>query len=68
MYIRGGSRISRKGVHMYKSFCGWGGGCFVYLIIIFLKSAMKMNNLVSLRQNYFIFIEYFKTGRGGGSN
>ena len=29
---------------------------------------MKMNKLVSLRSNYFIFIGYLKTGDGGGSS
>ena len=24
--LRGGSRISGKGVHMYKGVCVWGGG------------------------------------------
>ena len=29
---------------------------------------MKMNKLVSLRPNYFIFIGYLKTGNGGGGS
>ena len=37
---RGGSRISGKGVYMYKGVCrrgGGGGGCFVDFISFFLN-------------------------------
>ena len=34
--------------------------------VIFLKFPMRMNNSVSLRLNYFIFIGYLKKRRGGG--
>ena len=59
----GGSRISGKGVHMYKGVCvwgGWGGGGWFALLIdlLFLKYPMKM-----------IFIGYFKMwGSEGGSS
>ena len=46
---------------MYK-----GVGVFAFLILsIFFQYPMKMN-LISLRPNYCIFIEYLKTGGGGG--
>ena len=54
-YIRGGSRIPGKGVHMYKGV----GVRFADLIL--LKYPM-----VSLRPNYFISIGYLKTGAGRG--
>ena len=61
---RGGSRISGKGVHMQ-------GVRGVALLILshFLKYPMKMNNLVSLRPNYFIVTGYLKTvgGKEGSS-
>ena len=65
----GGSRISGKGVHMYKGVCmcvcvcvggGGGGGGWLALLIdlLFLKYPMKM-----------IFIGYFKMwGSEGGSS
>ena len=64
---RGGSRISGKGFHMCKDVCVrvcvWGGrSCRFYLI--FHKLPIEINNLVSLRPNYFIFIGYLKTGGG----
>ena len=56
----GGSRISGKGggggVHMYKGV----GVRFAHLILLFSN--------ISLRPNYFNFIGYLKTGRGGGSS
>ena len=58
----GGSRISGKGVHIYKSV----GVRFVDFISFFVNIPWKWNNLVSLRPNYFIFIGYLKTGGGGG--
>ena len=48
---RGGSMISGKGVYMYK--CVGGGG-----ISFFLNIPRNLNNLVSLRPNYFIFMGY----------
>ena len=63
-----GSRISRKGVHMYKRV----GVHFADFISFFLNIPWKWNNLVSLRPNFFIFIGYFKNwgqaGGGGGVN
>ena len=57
MVTRGGSRISGKGAHMYK-----GVGVRFADFISFC-----LNDLVSLRPNYFIFIRYLKTGgREGG--
>ena len=38
---------------------------FVDFISVFLKYTMKMNNLVSVRPNYFIFMGYLKTGGRG---
>ena len=35
-------------------------------ISFFLNIPLRLNNLVSLRPNYFIFMEYLKTGGGGG--
>ena len=68
---RGRSRVSGQGYHMYKGVCvcmcvcvGGGGGSPCRLYLIFLKYPMNMKNLVSLRPNYFIFID-LKT-RGGG--
>ena len=61
--IRGGSRISEKGVHVYK-YVGFRKADF---ISFFLNIPWNWNNLVSLRPNYFIFIGFLKTGaRGGG--
>ena len=63
--LRGGSRISGKGVHMYKGV----GVRFADFISFFLNIPWKWNNLVSLGPNYSIFIGYLKTwGREGGSN
>ena len=59
---RGGSRISGKGVHMYKGV----GVRFADWIYFSLNIPWKWNNLVSLRPNYFIFIGYLKNwGQGG---
>ena len=55
---KGGSRISGKGVHIYKG--AWVR--FADVISFFLKISWKWNNLVSLRTNYLIFIGYLKTG------
>ena len=61
--LRGGSRISGKGVlHMYKGV----GGSFCWFDSFFLNIPWKWNNLVSLRPNYFIFMGYLKTGAGRG--
>ena len=58
----GGSRISGKGVHMYKGV----GVRFADFISFFLNIPWTWNNLVTLRPNYFIFIGYFKSvGREG---
>ena len=54
IWHRGGSRIPRKGVHMYKGV----GGCFSDFISFFLNIPWKWNNLVSLRPNYLIFTGY----------
>ena len=51
-----GSRISGKGVHMYKGACGCAD-----FISFFLNIPWKWNNLVSLRPNDF-FIGCLKTG------
>ena len=51
---RGWSRISGKGVHVYKGV----GVRFVDFTSIFLNIPWKWNNLVSLRPNYFIFTGY----------
>ena len=59
----GGSRISRKGIHMYL-FKGLGVRV-VDFISFFLNIPCKRNNLVSLRPNYFIFIGYLKRVGGG---
>ena len=59
---RGGSRISGKGVWMYKCV----GVQFADLISFCFNIPWKWNNLVSLRPNYFIFIGYLKMGGGGG--
>ena len=53
--LRGGSRISGKGVQMCK-----GGGS----TLLILNIPWKWNNLVSMRPNYFIFMVYLKTGEG----
>ena len=59
---RGGSRISEKGVNLFK-----GGGFALLILSNFSKiSHENENNLVSLRPNYFIFIGYLKPGGGGG--
>ena len=60
--FRDGSRISGKGsqMYMYKVV----GVCFADFISFFLNLLWKWNNLVSRRQNYFIFIGYLKTGVG----
>ena len=50
----GRSRISGKGVHMYKGV----GVRFDDFISFFLNISWKWNNLVSLRPNYLIFIGY----------
>ena len=47
---------------------GGGGGLRCWFYLIFLKYTMKLNNLVSLRPNYFIFIGYLKTGGGEGGS
>ena len=54
-----GSRISGKGVRMYK---GVGRARFANFISFFLNIPWKWNNLVTVRPNYFIFVGYFKTG------
>ena len=59
---RGGSRVSENGVHMYKGV----GVRFADFIFFMLKWPMEMNNLVSLRPNYFICVGYLKTGTGVG--
>ena len=64
-YIRGGSRISEKGVHLYKCV----GVSFADFIQSFLNIQWKWNNLVSLvslRPNYFLFIGYLKMWGGEG--
>ena len=61
-FFRGGSRISGKKVHTYKGV--WVR--FADFISFFLNIPWKWNNLVSLRQNYFIFIGYFTENGGGG--
>ena len=72
IYIRGGSRISGKGVLMIKSVfvclcvCVCGGGRFADFISCFSNIPWKRNKLVSLRPNYFIFIRYLKNGRNWG--
>ena len=43
----------------------WGFTLYLF-ISFFLNIPLKLNNLVSLRQNYFIFIGFLKTGGGGG--
>ena len=64
-WVRGGSRISGKGVHMYKGV----GVRFADFISFFSNIPWKWNNLVSLRPNYFTFIGYLKRGLGWrGSN
>ena len=52
---RGESRISGKGVHMYKA---REGVPFADVISFFLN--------ISMRPNYFIFIGYLKKGEVGG--
>ena len=50
---------------MYK----WMGVPFAEFISFFLNIPGKLNNLVSLRPNYFIFIGYLKMGdKEGGSS
>ena len=52
---------------MYKGVCV--GGFALLSSTHFLKYPMKMNNLVSLRPNYFIFTRYSKIReRGEGSS
>ena len=46
--------------------CKGVGDRFADFISFFLNIPWKLNNLVSLRPNYFIFIGNFKTGGGGG--
>ena len=67
--VRGGSRISGKGVCMYKVM----EVRFADFISFFLNIPWKWNKLVSLRPNYFsvrpnylFFIWYLKTKRGRG--
>ena len=43
-----------------------GGSLCRYYLFLFLNIRWKWNNLVSLRPNCFIFMEYLKTGGGGG--
>ena len=59
---RGGSRISGKGFICIAVL----GVRFAYGISFFLIISWKLNNETSLRPNYFIFIEYLKTGAGSG--
>ena len=42
------------------------GVCIADFISFFLNIPWQLNNLVSLRPNYFIFIGYLKTGVGVG--
>ena len=42
------------------------GGSFCWFYLIFFSIPWKWNNLVSVRPNYFIYIEYLKNGGGGG--
>ena len=58
----GGSRISGKRVYIYKGV----GVRFADFLSFFLNIPWKWNNLVSLRPNYFIYIEYWKTEDGEG--
>ena len=45
------------------------GGLALLIYLIFLNYPLKMNTLVSLRPNYFIFIGHLKIGgEGGGGN
>ena len=48
-----------RGVHKYKEV----GGCFAAFISFILNIPWKWNSLVSLRQNYVIFIGYLIAGR-----
>ena len=60
--FRGRSKISGKGVHMYKGGCWWGCGArCVEFISFFLNIPWKWNNLISLRPNYLFFVRYSKT-------
>ena len=61
---RGGSRISEKGVHMYKGVCVCGAR-FVDFISCFLKHPMKMK-CFGLRPNNITFTGYLKMGAGRG--
>ena len=62
-YLNKGSRISRKGSHMYKGV----EVQFADFISFCLNIPWKWNNLVSLRPNYYIFIGYLKNeGAGRG--
>ena len=56
--FRGRSKISGKGVRMYKGV----GVRSADFISFFFNIPWKWNNLVSLRPNYFIFIGFLKTG------
>ena len=56
--FRGGSRVSGKGIQIYKGV----GVRFAYYISFFLNFPWKWNNLVSLS----IFIGYLKMEGGGG--
>ena len=60
--LRGGSKISRKVVQIYKGV--WDH--FTDFLSLLLNIPWKWNNLVSLRPNYFIFIGYLKTEGGEG--
>ena len=62
--FRDGSRISWKGVHIYKRV----GISFADFISFFLKIPFEWNILATLRPNYFIFKGYLKTGVGRGSS
>ena len=53
----GGSRISGKGVHMYK---------VVGFLFANFHSFFSWNNLASLRPNYYLFIGYLKLGTRKG--
>ena len=61
-HIRGGSRISVKGVHMFKGVGGWL--CRFYLI--FLKYPMKMKKFGLTETKLFHFHTIFKNGGCGG--
>ena len=62
MFTRGRSRISGKGIHMYK---GVGGSlCWFYLI--FLKYPIKMKWFGLIETKLFHFHRIFKNGCGEG--